>query len=66
MTENVLEKLGTTDSTTLNVRREEGGKIRVTSLLWETPKVILPGEVLEIRNVGGLQHIAHKPRHHDE
>jgi hypothetical protein len=49
--ERVLEKLGTTESTTLNFRHEEGGKIRVTSLLWETPKVILPGEVLEIRNV---------------
>jgi hypothetical protein len=51
MLENVLEKLGTTESTTLNFRREEGGKIRVTSLLWEAPKVILRGEALEVRNV---------------
>jgi hypothetical protein len=50
----------------LALTRETDGKIRVGSLLWETPKVIFPGEVLEIRNVGGLQHIAHKPRHHDE
>jgi hypothetical protein len=33
--ETVLEKLGTTESTTLALKREEGGKIRVTSLLWE-------------------------------
>jgi hypothetical protein len=38
--EKVLEKLGTTESTTLNVRREECGKIRVGSLLWETPKFV--------------------------
>jgi hypothetical protein len=51
--ESVLEKLGTTESTTLALKREVGGKIRVASLLWETPKVILPGEVLEVRNVDG-------------
>jgi hypothetical protein len=35
-------------------------------LLWETPKVILHSEVLEIRNVEGRLHIARKARHHDE
>jgi hypothetical protein len=48
--EKVLEKLGTTESTTLAFKREEVGKIRVASLLWETPKVILRGEVPEVRN----------------
>jgi hypothetical protein len=43
-----------------------GGKIRVTSLLWEAPKVILKGEVLEVRNVDGVLHIARKLRYHDE
>jgi len=47
----VLERLGTTESTTLTIKREDGGKIRVTSLLWPEPKVILKGEVLEVRNV---------------
>jgi hypothetical protein len=47
MTENVLEKLGATESTTLALKREDGGKIRVTSLLWPEPKVILKGEVLD-------------------
>jgi hypothetical protein len=40
-----LRKLGTTESTTLALKREVGGKIRVGSLLWETAKVILRGEV---------------------
>jgi hypothetical protein len=38
----------------------------VTSLLWEAPKVILKGEVLEVRNVDGVLHIARKLRYHDE
>jgi len=33
MLEKVLERLGNTESTTLAVKREDGGKIRVTSLL---------------------------------
>jgi hypothetical protein len=47
MVEKVLEKLGTTESTTLVFKCKDDGKVRVASLLWETPKVILPGEVLE-------------------
>jgi hypothetical protein len=35
-------------------------------LLWPEPKVILKGEVLEIRNVGGVLHVARKSRFHDE
>jgi hypothetical protein len=56
MTESVIEKLGSTESTTLSVARETGGKIRVASLLWDSPKVILAHEVLEIRNVDGTLH----------
>jgi hypothetical protein len=33
----------------------------VGSLLWEAPKVILRGEVLEVRNVDGRLHVARKP-----
>jgi len=40
MLENVLERLDTTESTTLALKREDGGKIRVASLLWEGPKAI--------------------------
>ena len=66
MTESVLERLGTTESTTLALARDRGGNIRVTSLLWPEPKVILKGEVLEIRNVDGRLHIARKARHPNE
>jgi hypothetical protein len=45
MTEIVLEKLGTTESVSLQLKREEGGKIPVASHLWEDAKVILKGEV---------------------
>jgi hypothetical protein len=45
MLEKVLERLGATESTTLSLKREDGGKIGVTSLLWEAPKVFLRGEV---------------------
>jgi hypothetical protein len=38
----------------------------VTSLLWPSPKVILKGEVIEIRNVDGSLHIARKAKYHDE
>jgi hypothetical protein len=61
----VLEKLGTTESTTLTLKREDGGKIRVTSLLWEAPKVILKGEMLEVRNVDCPLRVA-EARHHDD
>ena len=64
--EKVLEKLGTTESTTLAVKREVGGKIRVASLLWEAPKVILRGEVPEVRHVDGRLHVACKVRHSHE
>jgi len=66
MTKSVLERLATTESTTLTLKREDGGKIRNTSLLWPEPKVILKGEVLEIRNVDGVLHIARKARKPDE
>jgi hypothetical protein len=66
MLKKVLERMGTTESTTLNVKRDTDGKMRVASLLWEIPKVILPGEVLEVRNVDGSLHIARKQRHPDE
>ena len=47
----VLERLGSTEGTTLAINREDDGKFQVTSMLWEAPKVILKDELLEIRNV---------------
>jgi hypothetical protein len=64
--EKVLERLGTTESTTSAVARVDGGKIRITSLLWPEPKVLLKGEVLEVRNVDGTIQLARKTKYHDE
>ena len=54
--------MGTTESTTLTVRREEGGKIRITSNLWDVAKVLGKNEVLEVRNVDGRLYVARMPR----
>jgi hypothetical protein len=51
--EKVIEKLATTEKTTLAIAREVGGKIRVTSGSWDGERVILKDEVLEVRNVDG-------------
>jgi hypothetical protein len=56
--EKVLEKLETTESTTLALKREDGIKIRVTSMLWSEPEVILHDEVLVVRNVDGRLRVA--------
>jgi hypothetical protein len=53
-------RLGPRESTALAVKREDGGKIRIASQLWETPKVILKGEVLEIRKC--RRAAAHRPK----
>jgi hypothetical protein len=66
MLEKVLGRLDTTESTTLTLKREDGGKIRIASLLWDSPKVLLPGEVLEIRNVGSSLHVARKAKRPDQ
>ena len=55
--EKVLEKLATTDKTTLACERLPEGKIRVTSSAWADEKVILKGQVLEVRNVDGRLHV---------
>jgi hypothetical protein len=66
ITEKVLEHLGITESAAIALKREDGGKIRVTSLLWSEPKVILKGEVLEVHNVDRRLRIARKERHSGE
>ena len=58
--------MGVTENTTLTVRREEGGKIRVTSNLWDSEKVIRKDEVLEVRNVDGRLYVARMPRFHND
>jgi hypothetical protein len=50
----------------LAVARIDGDKVRVTSLLWPEPKVILKDEVLVIRNVDGRLQLARMRKHHDD
>jgi hypothetical protein len=64
--EKVLERLATTEKATLVFARDTEGKIRVTSGSWDREKVILKGQVLEVRNIEGRLHIARKTRHHDD
>jgi hypothetical protein len=64
--EKVLEKLATTEKTTLAIAREVDGKIRATSGSWDGEKVILKGQVLEVRNVDGGLYVARKARKPDE
>lgn len=56
--EKVLEPMATSEDTTLVVKREPEGKMRVTSRHWEEAKVFLKNELLEVRNVDGPLHIA--------
>jgi hypothetical protein len=64
--EKVLEKLATTEKTTIAIAREVGGIVRVTSGSWDGEKVILKDEVLEVRNVDGRLYVARKARKPDE
>ena len=66
MLKKVLERLGTIESTTLVLKREEGGKIRVASMLWQDARMILRDGLLVVRNVDDRLHIARNLRHHDE
>ena len=46
--EKVLEKLATSEKTTLVIARELDGKMRVTSGSWDGEKVFLKDQVLEV------------------
>jgi hypothetical protein len=58
--EKVLERLATTEKSTLVIERAPEGKVRVTSGSWDGEKVILKDQVLEIRNVEGRLRVAHE------
>jgi hypothetical protein len=64
--EKVLEKLATSDKATIVIERQINGGMRVTSGSWDGEKVILPDQVLEVRNVEGRLHVSRKPRQYDE
>jgi hypothetical protein len=60
--EKVLEKLATSDKTTIVIERLPDGKMLVTSGSCDREKLILRDQALELRNVAGRVHIASKPR----
>jgi hypothetical protein len=64
--EKVLQKLATSEKTTLVCEGAPEGKIRVASGSWDGEKVLLKDQVLEVRNVDGRLHVARKERVHDE
>ena len=64
--EKVLERLATTEASTLVVKRETDGKMRVTSGSWEGEKVFSRDQVLEVRSVDNRLHVARKAKRHDE
>ena len=66
MAEKVLERLAVTEKSTTIIKRQPGGKMRVTSGSWDGEKVFFRDQVLEVRNVEGRIHVARKPRRHDE
>ena len=61
-----IERLATTEQTSIVIERQPDGKMRVTSGFWDGEKVFLREQVLEVRNVEGRIHVARKPRRHDE
>jgi hypothetical protein len=66
--EKVLERLATSDKTTIVIERQPDGKMRVTSGSWDGEKVFLKDQVLEIRhaNADARLHVARKTKAHDE
>jgi len=53
MAEKVLERLATTEKSTIVIERQPDGKMRATSGSWDWEKVFLRDQVLEVGNVEG-------------
>ena len=64
--EKVIERLAVTDKATLAIEKAPDGKVRVTSSAWPDERVILKGQVLEVRNIDDRPHVARRERRPDE
>jgi hypothetical protein len=64
--EKVLDRLATSEKTTIVVERAPGGKMRVTSGSWGRREGDLRDQVPDVPNVNNRLHIARKPRKPDE
>jgi hypothetical protein len=66
--EKVIKRLATSDKTTIVIERQPDGKMRVTSGSWESEKVFLKDQVLEVRHAvpDARLHVARKTKAPDE
>jgi hypothetical protein len=62
----VLERLATSDKTTIVIEKQPDRKMRVTSGSWDDEKVFLKDQGLEVRNVDGRLHVARKTKRYDD
>jgi hypothetical protein len=60
----VLERLATSDKTTIAIEKQRDGKMRVTSGSWDGQKIFLKDQVIEVRhtNADGRLHVARKTK----
>ena len=63
-----LERLATSDKTTIVVERQPDGKMRVTSGSWDGEKVFLKDQVLKVRHAvaDARLHVARKTKAPDD
>jgi hypothetical protein len=66
--EKVLERLATSDETTIVIEKQRDGQMRVTSGSWDGEKVFLKDQVLEVRHAvpDARLHVARKTKAPDE
>ena len=66
--EKVLERLATSDKTTIVIEKQPDGKMRVTSGSWDGEKVFLKDRVLEVEHAvpDARLHVARKTKAPDE
>jgi hypothetical protein len=61
-----LDEIKHGDKFTVTVDRAPEGKIKVTSLSWDEPAMIYPGQVLQVRNKDNQLYAVRRPVNPDE
>ena len=66
--QSVLERLATSDKTTIVIERQPDGKMRVTSVSWDGEKIFLRDQVIEVRhaNADSRLHVSCKTKAPDD
>jgi hypothetical protein len=62
--QSVLERLATSDKTTIVIERQPDGKMRVTSVSWDGEKVFLKDQAFKVwhANADARHHVARRRR----